>query len=428
MSNVKDANIVKIAVVLADQVPQLTPFNQKQPLASIIQELCNFWNLSDAEQYALQFSDSNNTNYITEKNRNEVKNGSVLRLSFSPSKTASDILQVLQSGSNEEKVEALTKLTDLSTDITFALEWINKRGLSFIIELIGGNKYKGAMLGLLLKSFVELMDHGNVSWDILEDPFISTVAGHVNSNPSHQDSMTIQASLSILENIVINSSAKYNQVVSEVNFQNLEAHLATENPVIQQNTLALVNSFMAKADSAKRKSLAAKLCTRQVKNAIITHIIQKSVTVGAEMAHQLYVYQSYLLDLLEPRMNTKMDSQDQDAHEKIKELRKIAFDTEGSFGNDSIARRQLGVFAKDYKKLGFKSDINPALDFTETPPGMLALDCMVYFARNQTENYTKMPSGTSPSNPDSSHCDPTADISDLVKQERYFWYLPTMYP
>ncbi|BES87706.1 engulfment and cell motility protein [Nesidiocoris tenuis] len=390
MSASKDANIVKIAVEMADQVPQLTSFNQKQPLASIIQELCNGWGLPDADQYALQFSDSNNTNYITEKNRNEVKNGSVLRLTFSPSKTASDILQVLQSGSNDDKMDSLNKLAALSTDVTFALELINKQGLSFIVGTIGGNKYKGPMLGLLLRSFVELMDHGIVSWDILEDPFISTVASHVNAHPSGQDGMAVQASLSILENIVINSSSKYNQVVSEVNFQNLEAHLATENPVIQQNTLALINSFMAKADSTKRKALAVKLCTRQVRNAIMSHIIQKSGPVGAEMAHQLYVYQSYLLDLLEPRMNAKMDSQDQDAHEKIKELRKIAFETEGSFGSDSIARRQLGVFAKDYKKLGFKSDINPALDFTETPPGMLALDCMVYFARNQTENYTKV--------------------------------------
>lgn len=88
-------------------------------------------------------------------------------------------------------------------------------------------------------------------------------------------------------------------------------------------------------------------------------------------------------------MMTKMDPQDQDAHDKIKELRRIAFDTEGGIGIDVTARKQ-GLYAKDYKKLGFKYDINPALDFTETPPGMLALDCMVYFARNHTENYTKV--------------------------------------
>jgi engulfment/cell motility protein 1 len=113
--------------------------------------------------------------------------------------------------------------------------------------------------------------------------------------------------------------------------------------------------------------------------------------VGAEMAHQLYVLQTLTLGLLEQRMNSKMDPQDQDAHDKIKELRRIAFDTDGAgLSGDVTARKQLGVFAKDYKKLGFKYDINPALDFTETPPGMLALDCMVYFARNHTESYTKV--------------------------------------
>lgn len=111
--------------------------------------------------------------------------------------------------------------------------------------------------------------------------------------------------------------------------------------------------------------------------------------VGAEMAHQLYVLQTLMLSLLEQRMMAKMDPQDQDAHDKIKELRKIAFDTEGTTSGDITARKQ-GLFAKDYKKLGFKYDINPALDFTETPPGMLALDCMVYFARNHTEAYTKV--------------------------------------
>ena len=42
-------------------------------------------------------------------------------------------------------------------------------------------------------------------------------------------------------------------------------------------------------------------------------------------------------------------------------------------------------YKKEYKKLGFKNDINPAQDFKDTPPGMLALDNMIYFARNHTD-------------------------------------------
>jgi len=61
-----------------------------------------------------------------------------------------------------------------------------------------------------------------------------------------------------------------------------------------------------------------------------------------------------------------------------------------TFSGGDTNRRQIGQFTKDYKKLGFKYDINPALDFTETPPGMLALDCMIYFARNHVDAYTKV--------------------------------------
>lgn len=183
----KDANVVKIAVEMADQVPQLISFNQKQPLTTIIQDLCNGWGLTDPDQFALQFSENNNENFITEKNRNDVKNGSVLRLTFSPSKTAHDILTKLNGNSLEDKTSALQKLSALSTDITFALEFINKQGLALLITMVEGGKSKGNVLAYSLLSFVELMDHGIVSWDILEVPFINKVASYVNNQSQPQD-------------------------------------------------------------------------------------------------------------------------------------------------------------------------------------------------------------------------------------------------
>ncbi|XP_075224621.1 engulfment and cell motility Ced-12 [Lycorma delicatula] len=391
MPAMRDTNVVKIAVEMQDQVAQLIEFKQTQPLAATIQELCNGWGLTEPDQYALQFSENNNQNYITEKNRNEIKNGYVLRLTFSPSRTAHDILQKLNSGSNEEKITALQKLSKLSTDVTFALEFINKQGLALIINLIEKAKCKGEMLAHSLMSFVELMDHGIVSWDILETPFINTVASYVNNPSSAQDSRVVKASLSILESIVLNSSGKYGQVEKEVAFTNIITHLQTQSPVIQQNAIALINALFQKANQEKKKEIAAALCSKQVRNIIMGSVIHPAGgQVGTEMAHQLYVLQTYIFGLLEQRMNKTLDSQDQDAHDKIKELRRIAFDTEGMNATDTTVRRQMGVFAKDYKKLGFKYDINPALDFTEAPPGMLALDCMIYFARNHTESYTKV--------------------------------------
>lgn len=276
MPSIKDSNIVKIAVEMKDQVPQLIEFNQKQPLAGIIQELCNGWSLTDPEQYALQFSENNNRNYITEKNRNDIKNGSILRLEFSPLKTAKEILEKLNTNNNqEEKADALKKLSELSPDITFALEFINKQGLALIISQIEGGKCKGDILTYMMISFVELMDHGTVSWDILEIPFINKVAGFVNNHSLSQDPNLIQASLSILENIVLNSSDKYSQVEKEVTLPNLVSHLQNTNfPVIQQNTIALINALFLKADLPKKKAIAATLTSKQVRNVILSNVIQ----------------------------------------------------------------------------------------------------------------------------------------------------------
>lgn len=306
--NMKDnKDIVKIAVEMPEQLPQLVEFNQKQPLAGIIQELCNGWNLSNPEQYALQFNENNNRNYITEKNRNEIKNGSVLLLQHSPSKTAQDILQKLNTNNStpEEKTEAMQKLSVLSTDMTFALDFINKQGLAVIIRHIESGKCKGTMLAYTLLSFVELMEHGIVSWDILDSSFIGRVASFVNAP---QEVQVTQAALSILENVVLNSTEGYGQVEREVPVGSLISHLQA-TPVVQQNAVALINALLTKADPIKRRCLAATLATKQVRSVIQSNILQTGAAEGAEMAHQLYVLQTLTLGLLEQRMMMKMDPQ-----------------------------------------------------------------------------------------------------------------------
>lgn len=270
------ANIVKIAVEMADKVPQLIGFNQKHSLAAIIQDLSNGWQLAEHELYALQFTENNNKNYVTEKNRNEIKNGSILRLTFSPSKTAEDILSKVKNGSLDEKTQALQKLSLLSTDMTFALEFINKQGLALIISMIEEGKCLGATLAFCLLSFVELMDHGIVSWDILESTFINRVASYVNNQGSSQDSKVVQASLSILESIVLNSSAKYTHLEKEITFPSLVVHLQSSNPVTQQNAIALINALFVKADLMKRKAISVTLNSQKVRNVILTNIIQAS--------------------------------------------------------------------------------------------------------------------------------------------------------
>lgn len=105
----------------------------------------------------------------------------------------------------------------------------------------------------------------------------------------------------------------------------------------------------------------------------------------------------------------------------IFELRRIAFDGE----NDPTGtEKRKAMYTKDYKMLGFtvsswflfnslirveqkklsvfffsfswlqtQNHVNPAVDFTQTPPGMLALDNMLYLARVHQDTYIRVSVG-----------------------------------
>lgn len=141
---------------------------------------------------------------------------------------------------------------------------------------IENGKYKGAALAHALQSFVELMDHGILSWDILEIPFIVRVASYINNQSVIQDTNIIEASLSILENIVLNSSAMYAQVENEITFPNLVMHLQSTSPQIRQNSIALINALFQKADQSKKRAVSATLQSRQVRNVFLTNVVQST--------------------------------------------------------------------------------------------------------------------------------------------------------
>ncbi|KAG5675487.1 hypothetical protein PVAND_005387 [Polypedilum vanderplanki] len=390
MPAVRDASIVKIAVeaLAAGFLPQLIEFDQRQPLTSIINDICNSWNIEDSHNYSLKFTEQSNKGYVTEKNRCGVKNGTVLKLNYSATKTVTDFLEIFRNGSVIEQAKCLQKLASLSSDITFAIEFINKSGLDLLIKMIEDEKCIGERLEYALRSFGELMDHGTVSWEILSDAFVNrNIAAISNSSnsPHPIPPHLIASSLSILENVVQNSS-RYALVERSVTFDTLLKLLREQNPNIQQNTIALINALFMRADEAKRKIIASTFSTKQYRSTLLDSCVLNA-QIGKEMTHQLSVLQSLTLGMLEPRMNDR--NVDADAQEKIKELRRIAFENESVENDSATAQRNKGPQQQQhYKKLGFKYDVNPAQDFMES--SLLALDCMIYFARNQTQMYTKV--------------------------------------
>lgn len=124
--------------------PQLIEFNQSLDLSIIIEDLCCGWGIIDADQYALKFE--NQEIYITEQNRTEIKNGTVLVLTFSPAKMARDIIQALKSFSDgtldktRKKMFNLQNLSEISNDKTFSVTFVNEKGLISLIDFIETSK------------------------------------------------------------------------------------------------------------------------------------------------------------------------------------------------------------------------------------------------------------------------------------------------
>ncbi|XP_020643817.2 engulfment and cell motility protein 1 isoform X2 [Pogona vitticeps] len=394
------ADIVKVAIEWPGAFPKLMEIDQKKPLTAVIKEICDGWSLANHEHYALQHADGSNF-YITEKNRYEIKNGAILRLTTSPTQNALQLHERIQSSSMDAKLEALKDLASYSRDITFAQEFINLDGISLLTQMVesGTERYQklqkimkpcfGDMLSFTLTAFVELMDHGIVSWDTFSVAFIKKIAGYVSKFPT--DIAILQRSLAILESMVLNSHDLYQKVAQEITIGQLIPHLQGADQEIQTYTIAVINALFLKAPDDKRQEMANILAQKQLRGIILQHVIRAQRAINNEMAHQLYVLQVLTFNLLEDRMMTKMDPQDQAQRDIIFELRRIAFDAESESNNSSgNVEKRKSMYTRDYKKLGFINHVNPAMDFTQTPPGMLALDNMLYFAKHQQDAYIRI--------------------------------------
>ncbi|MCI4391993.1 hypothetical protein PGIGA_G00140810 [Pangasianodon gigas] len=407
------ADILKVAIEWPGAFPKLMEIDQKKPLSAIIKEVCDGWQLPNHENYALQNADSTNF-YITEKNRNNIKNGSILRLTTSPAQMALQLHERIQTGSLDMKLDALKDLANSSRDITFAQEFINLDGISLLTQMVesGTERYQklqkmmkpcfGEILSYTLTAFVELMDHGIISWDTFSVAFIKKIASFVCK--SSTDSAVLQRSLAILESMVLNSQDLYQKVAQEITIGQLMPHLQGTDQDIQTYTIAVINALFLKAPEDKRQydpnivnildcpltEMAHILAQKQLRGIILSNVIRSPKPINDEMAHQLYMLQVLTFNLLEDRMMTKMDPQDQAQRDIIFELRRIAFDVECESNSSGSIEKRKSMYTRDYKKLGFINHVNPAVDFTQIPPGMLALDNMLYFAKNHQDSYIRI--------------------------------------
>ncbi|XP_064611100.1 engulfment and cell motility protein 2-like [Liolophura sinensis] len=379
-------NIKKVAIIMPGEETQFINLDQNRPLAAIIQDISEKWKLTEPNNFSLQFTDATRQTFITERNRLEIQNGNVLAMTDAPSRTAELTLGKLTGSNRADKIEALKKLAQLSSDITFATEFINRQGLQLLIKIVVDAAYSGEPLAYTLQAFIQLMDHGIVSWDVLEEDFVKRVADCVNM-AKKVDVVCLKSSLEILESVLLHSSRMCELVERAITPTSITPHLQDTSTEVQKNGIALINALFLRADPVKRKNIAKSLQSTHIRNIFLNNVI-RGEHKGAEMAHQLCVLQSNLINQLEENMNTPADPKDQEQMKAVEELQKVAFDIEID-PTVSLSRR-TGNPALDFKKLGFVKYTKPIEEFMEVPPGRLALDNLVYYAKHHEDAYRKL--------------------------------------
>uniref|UniRef100_A0A673Y6Z5 Engulfment and cell motility 3 n=1 Tax=Salmo trutta TaxID=8032 RepID=A0A673Y6Z5_SALTR len=310
--------------------------------------------------------------------RLDIKNGCILRLTKAPGRCAEDLYKGIQSSDSDVRCDSLKQLACVSTDVTFAQEFISRNGHSLLVKIVEDAHESVPFSMSLYTCFMELMDHGIVSWENLSAVFIKKIASFVNATVL--DASIQQVSLAILESMVLSSSSLFQQVKQEVTLERLLSQLQVTNQQIQTKAMALLMALLQTAGHADR----------QVQNGIsfsLSLSLSFSASVGDEMAHYLYVLQSVTLNHLEPRMRMPLDSYNQEQREILHGLRQAAFETESE--NSLSHERRRSLCAKEFKKLGFSNNSNPGQDLLRAPPGLLALDTMAHFASCYPDAYSR---------------------------------------
>ena len=382
---------------LPPKQPLLLVVIQSLPLTEIVQNVCSQWSVNTPERHALKYADpppsapaSAKFGYITQENRHKLRDGDILKLALTPSLAAEGLFKRIRSENPEEKSRAIVELFNLSKDYMFALEFIKLEGIRCLTTAVEGsqlaNDAEKQQLADILRAFLELMEHCLVSWDTITENFVRKLINITNKSLNQSDSFhsaVVSRSLAILECIVINSSRYYKTVSKEISASTTIPFLSNHSVEVKYNTLAFINAMIFKAPNRETviQELALNRFSRNLLDSVFSHF---QVNMPQEIAHELYAYQCHVMNLVEGRMKRRFVAGDSRMEDDVRSLPARAFPDEYSGENQDTP-----ISEQHWKQLGFlKGD--PQDDFSECPPGILALDCMVYFAKSKHDTFTRL--------------------------------------
>ncbi|KAK5649209.1 hypothetical protein RI129_000238 [Pyrocoelia pectoralis] len=287
----------------------LFKINKQKSLKDNIDSVCVENNLGPSENYGLKFGytteRSNEGNYVTEDNFQTIQNGCTLKLVESLDKLIDRTFENI----NHNRQQSIQELYSLSTDPGFIKHLVEKNHDADIIQWLTNENLCGKELSVSLLILLHLLKKQYIKE--LPSDIVRNIIKWVKSS-SLISTNQIQYALAVLCQILyLRGHASNKQtIILELSVDDVISFISRQEfSQLQLNTMMLINAMVKNLKGEKRHYLIKDLNRSKNKEYIFTYIIKKS-RIDSGMAHELYAYQTYILNPYSTSLNAPINTVD----------------------------------------------------------------------------------------------------------------------
>ncbi|CAF0707655.1 unnamed protein product [Brachionus calyciflorus] len=346
--------------------------------------------------YAIRLSSSNQ--YINEKNRFELLslNGITkfhdVDLCFNLEtevKTYVDKIASLKLNNPEGLIKELISIEKyVSSDKIFAYEFYAKGGKKLIVDYLkecerSNESKKWNLFYHLYKVLILFIKNWSLfTWESseIELQLLKLICDVLNDSTKDNKKSTIPdylvlLFLQIVNDVIFNNTTARELVFRELKFNEIIFLIQRQEIQIKETLLIFLNSCFHKGDASFRKNLNS-ILSQPLMNAVI-----REASVDDRNYQKIFSNFAQLQkNILDIDYQTKIKIiVDKNHMYKIRNICNSAFEQASLNSSEKLLTEE-----EKLAKLGFKNISNPIDDFKETPPGMLALDFMEFFANKDS--------------------------------------------
>lgn len=231
------------------------------------------------------------TMYMTEENKHEVKNGTMLKFTSSAKARINSLIK------NMDKLEVLERIADLAKDRVVLKELSNQQVIKKVEEITQEPIRK-------IKKYIycfRILEQGLVMGyiDSISDEGVAKLLDFVSSEEKLLNGAAL-LSLRLLTLLSKKRKLRFPQTL----LQDILPHIwDRDSPETQQAALGLLNSLFLHSNNEQElhsvyKFLSSETMIRYIRENILSGVLHK------EMKHQLYVYQTIVLKKYNNRLRT----------------------------------------------------------------------------------------------------------------------------